>query len=92
MTGPNGLRKHQLKVGRSGKIVSKAKSNKPLNEYMKLSQKARRSGAPSFTYNGNTYYAMKSKTGMTMFTKNRNKAMRLGGGGSSSSDEMFAAW
>ena len=90
MTGPSGLRRHQLKVGSRGKIVSKAKSNKPLNAFMKLSQKARKSGARSFNYNGNTYYAMRSKTGMVMFTKNRSKAMRLGGGGSS--DEMYAAW
>ena len=39
------------------------------NAYMTKLNKARKSGAASFTYNGNTYVASKTKTGMTIYKK-----------------------
>lgn len=38
-----------------------------MNDYMKAVQKARKSGAKSFTYKGKTYKAKKTKTGMTVY-------------------------
>lgn len=46
------------------------KKLKPLsmaNEYFKLMNEARKNGAESFTYNGKTYVATKTKTGMTVY-------------------------
>lgn len=40
---------------------------KKMNAYMQAVQKARKSGADSFTYNGKTYNAKKTKTGLTVF-------------------------
>jgi hypothetical protein len=37
------------------------------NEYFTLMNKARKDGAKSFTYNGKTYVASKTKTGLTIF-------------------------
>lgn len=37
------------------------------NEYFTLMNKARKEGAESFTYNGKTYVATKSKTGMIVY-------------------------
>lgn len=39
------------------------------NEYFTLMNKARKEGASSFTYNGVTYVATKTKTGMTVYKK-----------------------
>jgi hypothetical protein len=46
------------------------KKLKPLrmaNDYFKLMNEARKNGAESFTYNGKTYVATKTKTGMTVY-------------------------
>jgi len=37
------------------------------NEYFTIMNKARKEGAKSFTYNGKTYVATKTKTGMTVY-------------------------
>ena len=37
------------------------------NEYFTKMNKARNEGAKSFTYNGKTYVATKSKTGLTVY-------------------------
>lgn len=39
------------------------------NAYMTKLNKARKSGAKSFTHNGNTYVASKSKTGLVVYKK-----------------------
>lgn len=43
------------------------KGKKPLNAYMKALKKARDADAPSFTYNGKTYYKKQTKTGMVIY-------------------------
>ena len=68
-TRPGGLRKNQLTKNKSGKIVSKKRSNQPLNPFIKASAKARKSGAESFTYNGKTYKAKTTSTGLVVFKK-----------------------
>jgi hypothetical protein len=37
------------------------------NKYFTLMNKARKEGAKSFTYDGKTYVASKTKTGMTVY-------------------------
>jgi hypothetical protein len=37
------------------------------NEYFKKMLEAKKSGAQSFTYNGKTYVASKSKTGLVVY-------------------------
>jgi hypothetical protein len=39
------------------------------NAYMTKLNKARKSGAASFTHNGNTYVKSKTKTGMIIYKK-----------------------
>ena len=41
------------------------------NAYMTKLNKARKSGAKSFTHNGNTYVRSKTKTGMVIFKKKK---------------------
>ena len=43
------------------------------NEYFTLMNKARKEGAKSFTYNGKTYVATKTKTGMIVYKQKENK-------------------
>ena len=50
-----------------GKKSKGKKSKKSLNPYMKALKKARDSDAPSFTYNGKTYYQKTTKTGMKIY-------------------------
>jgi hypothetical protein len=38
-----------------------------MNEYFKKLSKARKEGAKSFVYNGKTYVASKTKTGMMVY-------------------------
>jgi|TARA_R110000803_G_scaffold167478_2_gene230757 hypothetical protein len=52
---------------KKGGVVKKKK--RPMNAYMKAVNKARKSGASSFTYNGTTYKAKKMKTGMVVYSK-----------------------
>lgn len=40
---------------------------KKMNAYMTALNKARKSNAPSFTYNGKTYKRSKTKTGMVIY-------------------------
>ena len=42
---------------------------RPMNEYFKLMNKARKSNAPSFQYNGNTYKQVTMKTGLKTYKK-----------------------
>ena len=84
MTGPGGLRKKDIIRKRTSKgntvqvrYVSKARSEKPLGEYIKKSNEARTNEEYEFVYRGTTYYAMKASTGMILYTKNRAKAARF---------------
>lgn len=56
------------KKGRS-KVKKVRKSKKKMNPFMKAKEKARKSGAETFTYNGTTYKQAKTKTGMTIYKK-----------------------
>ena len=69
LTRPGGLRKNQLTKSKSGRIVSKKRSNQPLNPFIKASTKARKANAESFEYNGNTYRAKKTSTGLVVYKK-----------------------
>ena len=40
-----------------------------MNAYMKAKEKARKAGKKSFSYNGSTYVASKTKTGMMIYKK-----------------------
>tara|TARA_B100000927_G_scaffold288760_1_gene284002 strand:- start:566 stop:703 length:138 start_codon:yes stop_codon:yes gene_type:complete len=40
---------------------------KKMNAYMKALQKARKSGAKSFSYNGKTYVKKTTKTGLVVY-------------------------
>ena len=51
-TGPGGLTKSQLTQNSAGKIVSKAKSSKATNEFMKKQARAREQGLESFFHTG----------------------------------------
>ena len=42
---------------------------KKMNAFMKAKEKARKSGASTFSYNGNTYKKTKTKTGMVIYKK-----------------------
>jgi|TARA_R110000787_G_C13331208_1_gene437375 hypothetical protein len=42
---------------------------RPMNAYMKAKETARKGGKQSFSYNGNTYVASKTKTGMMIYKK-----------------------
>ena len=75
ITGPGGLKKSQLTQSSSGKIVSKKKSGKPMNEYMKKASAAAKRGAASFAYNGKTYRRATTKSGLVYYTaKGRSKS------------------
>ena len=41
------------------------------NEYFNKMNKARKSGAASFTHNGKTYVASKTKTGMVVYKQKK---------------------
>jgi hypothetical protein len=45
------------------------KGKKGMNAFMKAKEKARKSGAETFTYNGTTYKQAKTKTGMVIYKK-----------------------
>ena len=47
---------------------TKRKSKKKMNEYMVKLNKARKSGADSFEYNGKTYYKKVADTGMVIYS------------------------
>lgn len=47
----------------------KSKGKKGMNAYMKAKEKARKSGAETFTYNGTTYKQATTKTGMVIYKK-----------------------
>tara|TARA_R110001632_G_scaffold34993_4_gene88565 strand:+ start:608 stop:745 length:138 start_codon:yes stop_codon:yes gene_type:complete len=42
---------------------------KKMNDYMKAKEKARKSGASSFSYKGSTYKKSTTKTGMVIYKK-----------------------
>ena len=78
-----GLTKKDLKKTKRGNIVSKKKSklgSKP-NEYMRLKEKARKSDAPMFEYNGKKYYKNKLPTGMVIYSRKKPSKMLGGGSG-----------
>ena len=45
------------------------KKSKSMNSYFKAKEKARKAGKKSFSYNGSTYVAKKTKTGMVVYKK-----------------------
>jgi len=47
----------------------KSKGKKGMNAFMKEKEKARKSGAETFTYNGTTYKQATTKTGMVIYKK-----------------------
>jgi hypothetical protein len=47
----------------------KSKGKKKMNAYMMAKEKARKSGAETFTYNGTTYKQATTKTGMVIYKK-----------------------
>jgi hypothetical protein len=59
------VKKAVAKMKKGGKVKRK---KRPMNAYMKAVNKARKSGASSFKYNGKTYKAKKMKTGMIVYT------------------------
>jgi len=59
------VKKAVAKMKKGGKVKRK---KRPMNDYMKAVNKARKSGASSFKYNGKTYKAKKMKTGMIVYT------------------------
>ena len=54
---------------KKGKKSKKSKGKKKMNAYMMAKEKARRSGAETFTYNGTTYKQATTKTGMVIYKK-----------------------
>tara|TARA_Y100001938_G_C7947020_1_gene357290 strand:- start:305 stop:529 length:225 start_codon:yes stop_codon:yes gene_type:complete len=60
------VKKAVAKMKKGGKVKRK---KRPMNAYMKAVNKARKSGAKSFVYNGSTYKAKKTKTGMIVYSK-----------------------
>ena len=48
---------------------TKTKPKRKMNAYMTALQKARKSKAPSFEYNGKTYKQGKTKTGLIIYKK-----------------------
>ena len=99
ITGPGGLKKSQLTQSSSGKIVSKKKSSKPMNAYMKKASAAAKSGKASFTYNGKTYRKATTKSGLVYYTANkkrsqsparRSKRRPVRGGGAATTDTVPA--
>jgi len=44
-------------------------AKRKMNAFMQAKEKARKSGASSFTYNGKTYTRSKTKTGMVIYKK-----------------------
>ena len=58
----------RVKRGKS-KSSKKSKGKKGMNAYMKAKEKARKSGAETFTYNGTTYKQATTKTGMVIYKK-----------------------
>lgn len=58
-----------------GKVLKGAKKapgkKRPLNEYMKKAQAARKSGAASFQYKDKTYYKKMTKTGMAVYSSTK---------------------
>ena len=51
------------------KKEKKSKGKKKMNAFMKAKEKARKSGAETFTYNGTTYKQATTKTGMVIYKK-----------------------
>lgn len=77
-----GLTKKDFKKTKRGSIVSKKKSklgSKP-NNFMRLKEKARKSGAPMFEYNGKKYFKNKLPTGMVIYSRKKPSGMSGGMG------------
>ncbi len=51
------------------KSSKKSKGKRGMNAFMKAKEKARKSGAETFSYNGTTYKQAKTKTGMVIYKK-----------------------
>lgn len=75
-----GLTKKDFKKTKRGSIVSRKKSklgSKP-NEYMRLKEKARKSGAQMFEYKGKKYFKNKLPTGMVIYSRKKPSGMTGG--------------
>lgn len=53
----------------SPKNKKRSSKKRPMNAFFKAMLAAKKSKANSFQYNGNTYKAMTTKTGMTVYKK-----------------------
>lgn len=51
------------------KSSKKSKGKRGMNAFMKAKEKARKSGAETFSYNGTTYKQATTKTGMVIYKK-----------------------
>ena len=77
-----GLTKKDFKKTKRGSIVSRKKSklgSKP-NNFMRLKEKARKSGASMFEYNGKKYFKNKLPTGMVIYSRKKPSGMSGGMG------------
>lgn len=75
-----GLTKKDFKKTKRGSIVSRKKSklgSKP-NDFMRLKEKARKSGAPMFEYKGKKYFKNKLPTGMVIYSRKKPSGMSGG--------------
>lgn len=54
---------------KTSKVKKGKKSKKKMNAYMMAKEKARKSGAETFSYNGTTYKQATTKTGMVIYKK-----------------------
>lgn len=65
------VRSHAKAHRKSSKVKKgkKSKGKKKMNAYMMAKEKARKSGAETFTYNGTTYKQATTKTGMVIYKK-----------------------
>lgn len=62
--------KARTRTSKAPRKTSKVKKGKKgMNAFMKAKEKARKSGAETFTYNGTTYKQAKTKTGMVIYKK-----------------------
>ena len=63
------LRKSTRVKRSKSKSSKKSKGKRGMNAFMKAKEKARKSGAETFSYNGTTYKQATTKTGMVIYKK-----------------------
>ena len=63
------VKRSKSKSSKKSKGKRGKRGKKGMNAYMKAKEKARKSGAETFTYNGTTYKQATTKTGMVIYKK-----------------------